>query len=416
MKNVFSSRSGSLLFLLFTISLFVGLYFDEDAAGGGTSADFINTWGYVQALKQNILIDSSKWTRLLPLHYLFISFLDTIIKNEFLLRGTYCLISLLIPYLFYLNLKLKYPKINKNILLSLASIVLILPYYRSSTIWPNPHITAFIFFLLSTYFFIKWETKKNFKIDFNLILHIIILSIAVYTRRYYIIFFLYYIVCFFKNLQFFDFTIICLLIFLLSLPGFWIIYQYPYYLTHSGFSLQFYNSILINSSIMSFYLIPLFFPALWGNFKLEFKSKRFHIVSLIIIIIAVFFMSLFFSYNPRLGGGYILKLSNILIDGNFLLYLSSIIGLFMLVYISKENLLNSFIIILMFFTFSNQMILQKYFEPMFIFIFFLIFNSKLPEKFLQNSKNLFFLYFYILIYSITAIINDVFKITINYFW
>ena len=139
MKNVFSSKSGSLLFLLCTISLFVGLYFNEDAGGGGTRADFINTWGYVQALKQNIFIDSSKWTRLLPLHYLFISFLDSIIKNEFLLRGTYCLISLLVPYLFYLNLKLKYPKIDKNILLSLASIILILPYYRSSSIWPNPH-------------------------------------------------------------------------------------------------------------------------------------------------------------------------------------------------------------------------------------------------------------------------------------
>ena len=416
MKNVFSSKSGSLLFLLCTISLFVGLYFNEDAGGGGTRADFINTWGYVQALKQNIFIDSSKWTRLLPLHYLFISFLGSIIKNEFLLRGTYCLISLLVPYLFYLNLKLKYPKINKNILLSLASIVLILPYYRSSSIWPNPHVTALIFFLLSTYFFIKWEAKKNFKIDFHLILHIIVLAIAVYTRRYYVIFFLYFIVCFFKNLKFSDFTVICLLILLLSLPGFWIIYQYPYYLTNSGFSLKFYNSILINSSIMSFYLIPLLLPALLGNFKIEFKNKKFYIISFVIIAAVVFFMSLFFSYNPRLGGGYILKLSNLLIDGNILFYLSSVIGFFIMFYISKENLLNLFMIFLIFLIFSNQMILQKYFEPMLIFIFFLIFHSKIPEKFLRNSKNIIFLYSYISIFLITAIINDVFKISINYFW
>ena len=416
MKNVFFSKYGSLLFLLCTISLFVVLYFKEDAGGGGTRADFINTWGYVQALKQNIFIDSSKWTRLLPLHYLFISFLDSIIKNEFLLRVVYCLISLLVPYLFYLNLKLKYPKINKNILLSLASIVLILPYYRSSSIWPNPHVTAFIFFLLSTYFFIKWEAKKNFKIDFHLILHIIVLAIAVYTRRYYVIFFLYFIVCFFKNLKFSDFTVICLLILLLSLPGLWIIYQYPYYLTNSGFSLKFYNSILINSSIMSFYLIPLFIPVLLGNFKIEFKDKRFYIISLVIIIVVVFFMSLFFSYNPRLGGGYILKLSNLLIDGNILFYLSSVIGFFIMFYISRENLLNLFMIFLIFLIFSNQMILQKYFEPMLIFIFFLIFHSKIPEKFLQNSKNIIFLYSYISIFLITAIINDVFKISINYFW
>ena len=38
-------------------------------------------------------------------------------------------------------------------------------------------------------------------------------------------------------------------------------------------------------------------------------------------------------------GEYILKLSNILTGGNILFYLSSIIGLFMLFYISRENLL-----------------------------------------------------------------------------
>ena len=42
--------------------------------------------------------------------------------------------------------------------------------------------------------------------------------------------------------------------------------------------------------------------------------------------------------------------------------------------------------------------------------------DKIPEKFLQNSKNIIFLYSYILIFLITAIINDVFKISINYFW
>ena len=46
----------------------------------------------------------------------------------------------------------------------------------------------------------------------------------------------------------------------------------------------------------------------------------------------------------------------------------------------------------------------------------LIFHSKIPEKFLRNSKNIIFLYSYILIFLITAIINDVFKISINHFW
>ena len=40
-------------------------------------------------------------------------------------------------------------------------LLLLFPSFRYSAIWANDHITAFIFFLLATLFFLKWNKKKN---------------------------------------------------------------------------------------------------------------------------------------------------------------------------------------------------------------------------------------------------------------
>ena len=50
-----NTTSGKFCFLILSLSLLVGFYFNEDASGGGTSADFYDTWDHVLALKENIL-------------------------------------------------------------------------------------------------------------------------------------------------------------------------------------------------------------------------------------------------------------------------------------------------------------------------------------------------------------------------
>ena len=68
-KNYYSI--GIILYFLFSLSLLFGLFLNEDASGTGVSNDFKNAWDYIVLLKDNYLIDSSEWTRLLPLHYIF---------------------------------------------------------------------------------------------------------------------------------------------------------------------------------------------------------------------------------------------------------------------------------------------------------------------------------------------------------
>ena len=383
---------------------------NEDASGKGTSNDFKNTWEYVILLKEDYFIDSSKWTRLLPFHYIFLSILYEFLGSEFSVRILFCILSLFIPFIFYKNLRLKFQDIAKGKLLILSSIILILPYFRSSVIWPNPHVTALFFLLFSTYFFQKWHQLKYKKISLNLILHLIFLALTVYTRRYYIFFFLYYFLFYFKYLNIKDFLITSFFVFLLSIPGFVLIINFPFYLESTGYNFKFYNSFLIISSIFFFYIIS--FINLDSLNPNDLRSKSLLFLSIILTII----LSHFFDYNPKLGGGYIMKLSNIFLGGNYLFYLSSILGIYLLSKIFFYNKNSSLLIILIFFIFSNNYMFQKYFEPLWLVIFFLVLDLNFIKNFLKNNFQIFLVLLYFSIYSITALINSFYSISINHFW
>ena len=407
-KNYYSI--GIILYFLFSLSLLFGFFLDEDASGTGTSNDFKNTWDYIVLLKDNFLIDSSEWTRLLPLHYIFLSLLYQIFENEFLVRLFFCFSSIFIPLLFYKNLKIKFKEICKGKLLIISSILLILPYFRSSAIWPNPHVTALIFLFLSIYYFQKWEMNLSKKINLELILHIFFLALTVYTRRYYVFFFLYYYFFYFKNLNIKELITISILIFFLTIPGFLLIFYFPHYIEDTGYNLKFYNSIIITSSIFLFYLIPFLSVE---NFKFrDNKSKLILFLSIIFSII----LCLFFDYDPKLGGGYLMKLSNMLLGGNLFFFITALVGFYFLTKISLENLTKLFLIILIFLIFSNNYMFQKYVEPLWLIILFLVFELKLIIKFIEHKFRIFYAVFYFLIYSITSIINSIYLISINYFW
>ena len=407
-KNYYSI--GIILYFLFSLSLLFGLFLNEDASGTGVSNDFKNTWDYIVLLKDNYLIDSSEWTRLLPLHYIFLSILYQIFENEFLVRLFFCFLSILIPFLFYKNLRIKFKEICKGKLLIISSILLILPYFRSSAIWPNPHITALIFLFLSIYYFQKWEIKISKKINLDLILHIFFLALTVYTRRYYVFFFLYFYFFYFKNLNIKELITISIFIFFLTIPGFLLIFYFPFYLESTGYNFKFYNTIIITSSIFLFYLIP--FLSI-ENFK--FKDNRSKLI-LFLSIIFLIILCLPFDYDPKLGGGYLMKLSNMLLGGNLFFFITALIGFYFLIKISLESSIKFFLIILIFLVFSNNYMFQKYVEPLWLIILFLVLDLKLIRKFLEHKIQIFYALFYFLIYSITSIINSIYLISINYFW
>jgi len=400
------------LYFLLSLSLFIGFYYGEDSSGsGGHIADFYNTWELVLKFREDLFVDFTNWIGIFPLHYQILSIIQSFAKDQYLLRFLYCLISLIVPYLFYICLKNKFEREDKNLLYVFSLIVFLLPSFRSGAIWANSQITGLIFFLLSLLFFIKWSKKKNFDaIDINLILQIVFMSLSVYTRQLYAVIFLYFVYIYYKKLKLKNFLIISFIIFLFALPGFFLVFNFPTMLSVS-FNNKFYNSLLINSSIISFYLIPIYSILIfYHKIDFNFKNKK-YLFSFSVLLILVLILSYFFDYNFRNGGGFFLKISYILFNNFYFFFLTSFIGLCLLFLISFEDRDNLILILLLLFIFTSTQIFQKYFEPMFLFVLFLILKTKLSNLFFSNLKYIYIFYAYISAYFISAVLNDIYQIT-----
>ena len=95
-----------IIFFVLSITLIIGFFFNEDSSGsGGFIADFNNTWDYVEVLKKSFFVLPSQWVVHTPLHFIIISKVYILIENKYFIRLIFCIISILIPFLFYLCLK-----------------------------------------------------------------------------------------------------------------------------------------------------------------------------------------------------------------------------------------------------------------------------------------------------------------------
>lgn len=388
-------------YFLLSISLFVELYFNIDSAGsGGFKTDFRTTWPLVEnPLNFNTNLDIK-----FPLHYYIAALIYKIFNDKEVLRIIYCLISLTIPYLFFICLKIKFKKIKLNNLFLFSLIIFLLPSFRSAAIWPNTQITGIFFFLLSLIYFLKWEIKKQFnKINKELFLTILFMSLTVYSRQLYAMIFFYLLIIFYLKLDLKTFLQAIILVGLFSIPGFLYVIIWPKILK-ATFVFKLYNSILVNASILSFYLIPFYSILYFYEKKIKFFKKD--IIVFFLITFFVIICSLFFDYNYLMGGGYFIKLSKILFDNFYLFYLTSIIGLILLYLISLENKLNLILNLIILLTISAYIIFMKYYEPMFIILLFLLLKTELTTKFLMKKKYIYLYQLYFFTYLLTAILNN----------
>ena len=155
LKNI--HWSGKLIFLILALTLLVGFYLQEDVSTGGATHDFYHfVWKFTLALGENFFHTYNNWEEAhLPLHTIILSGFNFFINDETQVRFLYCIISIIVPILFYLNLRIKFYDINKNLLLIFASILFILPAFRYTSIWANFQMTALIFFFIFYPFLFK---------------------------------------------------------------------------------------------------------------------------------------------------------------------------------------------------------------------------------------------------------------------
>ena len=417
----FKNRVSFFLFLVILLSFFLGFFLNENSAGGGP-LDFKAEWKNHLLLKENIfafIYDHNYHESKLPLFAITIIKFFPFISSKFDFRLVVFLFSFIFFYLFYLNLKKKFPYKNTYVYLLSANLLLLSPYFRTSSFWGLQENLAYILFLFTIYldnnFFYKH--KKYF------IMLIAILSFYADQK-----FFIVSVIYFFKylNYQFIlckkniFLTIYCLII---IIPSFIVFYFWqgptPYWTASRG--LAGFTRVVFNISgifnmlqILSIYLLPFYLikkKFIFKNIYLDF-IKLFNQNYLYYFLI-VFFCTFVYLFQPSYstGGGAIHKIFLLINKKNeflsslffmfFTLFSLSVIYLFLKDY--KKNIYLS--VFLLYFILLSLLVFplfQEYFDP-FIYVVIFFFLIKKDEDYLL-FKNLVFLNIYFMTFLIGCII------------
>jgi hypothetical protein len=402
MKNINKYKYFILFSSLCFFSLIISFFLNEDGHGNGASGDFRDTWGYIQELKIKSLFDVNpiQWTRHFPIHYYILSFFSNFITNKEFLRFAFCSASILIPFFFYKIFFLKNKTADTKIAIILSSIIFFIPAFRYLSIWANAHITANVFFLCSIFFLTKYQESKINK-NTNLFLHIFFIFLATYTIQYYVIFIAFFFAFYFsfkiskKNF----FTIIIIIIF--SLPGFFFTYRFSDHFNSINTNFYFSNTILSNTAMLAIYLAPIIFINYLYNKKIYYNKSC--LISFVISFIIIFICARHFQPEKWIvGGGVPFAISNILFNNFYFFYACSFIGIFALILFSQENFNNLALSLICIFVFSSNALYQRYYEPLFHILFFLLFNTKYLIIFKKKIICTLLLILYYFIYYLTA--------------
>jgi hypothetical protein len=396
MSKLSNYKKELFIFLLSFLSLIYSFFLNEDGAGGGARGDFEVTYGFILALQKNLLANPTEWTLVhTPLHFFILSLITKLIDNSYILRFLFCIFSISIPVIFYLVISKSNEKNteNKNFLL-ISSCIFFIPSFRYASIWGNDLITSIFFFLLSIFFFKKWEVKKK-NIDKYLLLQIIFLVMATYTRQYFAVFFIYFLNQYYKVLNFKNFAMLFGICILSSIPVFFYTYKFPELLTGQHISFGAINYFLLGNPAIMFTTI---FPIIAINFLYKKISYKKIWLPCLASLFLIYILSLNFNGTNWRGGGINYLISQKLFHNNIYFYFCSFFTISIFIYLILENRDNLIILTILIFMFFSYQVYQRYYDPMFFIIFFLIVKTKLTEIFYikKSASYLFLLYFFLL--------------------
>lgn len=386
------------IFLVGLFSLFLSYFLGENSSGGAY-LDFISTKEFIGAFDDGVLNGFKWFLSFGQIHLPFFYLLKSILKDflsQLEIHIFYIFISSMVPLVFYKVLKKKYINSDKYYLFLLSLIIFLSPYFRSSAIWVTNDNLGLLFFLISLYYFLCFQTKNKKYLLYSF-LSFLFLILASYIRQNYAFFGIYYLYYFYKKLDLFNFIYLNLLNTLISSP----ILIYNYFIlfkdrseisfTKDTLSYDLIFTILVFSSLYFFYLIPIIFNFfLRFNIKEILKDNRF-VISIILIVFLI--LSVFYTI-PILpfGGGVFYKLSQ-LININ-LFFIFSFFGLIFLFIFNKLNIDNFLLYFILIISFPLIFVYQKYYDPLIYIVFFILINSSFLKN-LITKKYLSLLHLYV---------------------
>ena len=417
MINNLLKRNYHILICFFLIlSIYLGFFLGENitlgpkldfkhalAGANHFEKDFINTF-----LNFDTALDEiGAATRISPIYLIIIFFLNKIFISVDLVRFFLMNIIILNQLFFYKSLKLIFKeKVNKKYLLILSCILYLSPSFRSNAIWPESAMLGLLFFLMSTYFYLKFKNHGKIKYSF---FNILFLAIASYIRPSFCLFgiFFYYefFIHFLKNKNFLkNIFYVTILNFLLAFPAFYYVFILNvFFIDVGGLSMNYFNKIPIITSIVFFHMLPIL---IYKKFNLNFNYK-FDLGLFLIIILSLTLIIKNFNYDINLsGGGIILHASNYLLGNNILFFFSYPVSMYFLIktFIFK-NYNNSILILILIIMTPQYHIFHKYYDPLVIILCFTLFNLEVKYDFFQKNRYLFILYSFYIFYYFVHYIN-----------
>ena len=404
---MFSKKFTNTIIISLYFSLIIGFFLKEDLIGGAQT-DYEGLYYLVERFRESFLNTFFNYDdlghRQSPVFFILNSF---IFEDENIIRLFYIHIFLAIPFFFYKCLKLLFDHVDKSTLKLLAVSLLLFPTIRSYSIWPDPHLMGFLFFILSIYYFLKFKkSNETFK---YILLNLIFLSLAAYLSPNFGIFILYFFYEYFIKFNFSKklFFIIIINIFL-SIPFFYYIFflDINFFINDNIWNLgeNFYspqniaNKIIIISSLFLFYLIPLInLKKLIKKDDLKIEIKVF-LISIIIFFVSCYYFDFSDAYQlTNSGGGVFYNLSHFFFKNNYLLFFVTIISFYLLSRIFYLDVKNFIIFLCIILSNPQVTIWQANHSPTIFVLILLLFNINFVNHNL-NKKNIIFIYAYLILF------------------
>ncbi len=401
--------------LLGFLTLIIGSYIGEDALGGAKN-DYLFHKKYIIDFYQNFNDAFNRFgedyeVRNSPIFFMFTSlFLKLGIQIEYL-KYLSLIIILLIIIFFIKTLNLKFHNLDILTKTFLTSIIFLSPTIRSIAAWPYPIIYAILFFLISIFYFLKFQkTSVSTKKLKYCLSNIFFLALSAYFTPNFGIFSIFYLFYFLKNYRLSKETvlIICINI-ILSLPALYYLVLKDFYLFKhetehviSNYSIydtiNISNKIVIISSIIFFFFIPLIEIR---KIKIQ-NSFQINFLILFFILLNIYF----YNFSSGLGGGFFYHLSNFLIDGPLFLFIIFGLSLFLFNSYGLFNYSNIFLFFLLIFYNIQSTIYFKYYDPIifFMILFLIKFKENLKPEKISKKYLIFYLFFLIISYGKRLII------------
>ena len=397
------------LFLIFQ-SYLIGFFLRENIAGGAEKDFLMFTWPGIQAFKENFSNTIINWSVIgegsTPLFHILNAYFNPFTFNQIAFQTSITLISLL-NVIFFSQILIEKFKLKNVDALLYSSVLLILPFFRSSAFWGITENIGWLFLIISIKFFIKIGISKKFLIR-NIFLTCLFSSLALYTRPYLIFFPIFVTFYLFLSKEFYKFKYTSFFYLIFSVPGWILLYLWDgkIYLGeglnrvnfieenhHPKYILQ---NLIIFPSIIFFYLFPIEFLSFLKKFRIN-KNKLYKFLILFSCLLLLYFLN-FFDYlnETKLGGGALLKLNQFLFNDNFIFFiLISSLGILVIVEYIKFSTKNFVLFIIFILIYSTpKFIFQEYFEPLVLILFFSTLDLKQKTIKLLKSNNTF-IYFYI---------------------